>query len=83
MTDRGPRAWLPEADQVDKALYRAIATTPTPLMDGAMRRLSSAADYSRLSLSCAALLATTGLALVNPGVTSRFTRRSYFSVTGL
>lgn len=60
MTDLDPRAWLAEADQVDKALYRAIATTPTPLMDGAMRRLSSAADYSRLSLTSAALLATAG-----------------------
>jgi undecaprenyl-diphosphatase len=55
-----PRTWLAEVERVDQAVYRAIATTPTPQLDGAMRRLSSAADYSRLSLASAALLATAG-----------------------
>jgi membrane-associated phospholipid phosphatase len=55
-----PRAWLAEVEEIDLAVYRAIATTPTPRLDGAMRRLSSAADYSRLSLASAALLATAG-----------------------
>jgi undecaprenyl-diphosphatase len=45
---------------VDVALYAAIAATPTPALDAAMRRLSRAADYSRLSLTSAALLALTG-----------------------
>jgi membrane-associated phospholipid phosphatase len=45
---------------VDLALYAAIAATPTPALDTAMRRLSRAADYSRLSLTSAAVLALTG-----------------------
>jgi undecaprenyl-diphosphatase len=45
---------------VDLAIYAAIARTPTPALDGAMSRLSRAADYSRLSLTSAALLAVTG-----------------------
>jgi membrane-associated phospholipid phosphatase len=42
------------------AVYAAIARTPTPTLDRAMGRLSRAADYSRLSLASAALLALTG-----------------------
>jgi undecaprenyl-diphosphatase len=57
---RGPREWLEEAEAVDLAVYRAIATTPTPHLDVAMRRLSTAANYSRLSIASAALLAVTG-----------------------
>jgi len=45
---------------VDLAIYAAIARTPTPALDSAMSRLSRAADYSRLSLTSAALLALTG-----------------------
>lgn len=59
-----PRApgdgWLAEIERVDQALYDAIAATPTPKLDGAMRALSHAADYSRLSISAAAVLALTG-----------------------
>jgi membrane-associated phospholipid phosphatase len=51
---------LEEANRLDVAVYRAIAETPTPKLDVAMRRLSSAADYSRLSLAAAALLAVGG-----------------------
>ena len=57
---KGPRAWLGEVEQVDHAVYRAIAATPTPALDGAMRRLSNAANYSRLSISSAAVLAIAG-----------------------
>ena len=49
--------WLAEADRLDVAVYAAIAATPTPRLDVAMSRLSRAADYSKLSLSAAALLA--------------------------
>lgn len=42
--------------QLDRSIYAAVATTPTPLLDGAMRRLSNAADYSRLSIASAAVL---------------------------
>ena len=55
-----PGSWLAEAQQVDLALYRAVAGTPTPRLDAAMRRLSDAANYSRLSIAAAAILAMTG-----------------------
>jgi undecaprenyl-diphosphatase len=54
------RAWRDEADRLDVAVYAAIAATPTPSMDVAMRRLSSAADHSKLWLCCAALLGAFG-----------------------
>jgi membrane-associated phospholipid phosphatase len=52
--------WLDDAESVDVALYAAIAQTPTPALDRAMARLSHSADYSRLSLASAAVLAVTG-----------------------
>lgn len=52
--------WLAEAERVDRALYTAVAGTPTPLLDGAMRRLSRAADYSRLSIAASGVLALAG-----------------------
>ena len=52
--------WLLEAERIDRAVYDAVADTPTPRLDDAMRRLSNAANYSRLSLAAAAVLATTG-----------------------
>jgi undecaprenyl-diphosphatase len=55
-----PARWLDDAERVDVALYAAIAQTPTPTLDRAMARLSDAADYSRLSLAAAAVLAATG-----------------------
>ena len=50
-------SWLEEAGRVDSAIYAAVAGTPTPRLDGAMRRLSTAANYSRLSIASSALLA--------------------------
>jgi undecaprenyl-diphosphatase len=52
--------WLQDAERVDVALYAAIAQTPTPGLDRAMARLSHAADYSRVSLASAALMASIG-----------------------
>jgi membrane-associated phospholipid phosphatase len=52
--------WVEDAERLDVAIYAAIARTPTPVLDVAMSRLSRAADYSRLSLASAALLALTG-----------------------
>jgi undecaprenyl-diphosphatase len=49
-----------EAERVDHAVYAAVATTPTPRLDGAMRRLSDTADYSRLSLAASAVLVVFG-----------------------
>ncbi|MEA2403916.1 MAG: hypothetical protein QOE08_563 [Thermoleophilaceae bacterium] len=53
-------SWLADAERLDQAVYAAVARTPTPSLDVAMRRLSSAADRSRLNLLCAAVLATAG-----------------------
>jgi membrane-associated phospholipid phosphatase len=52
--------WLADAEKVDVAVYAAIAQTPTPALDRAMSRLSEAANYSRLSMASAALLAAFG-----------------------
>ena len=52
--------WLEDVERVDVAVYAAIARTPTPTLDRAMSRLARAADYSRLSLAAAAVLAVTG-----------------------
>ena len=46
-----------EAGRLDDAVYSAIAATPTPTLDSSLRRLSFAADYSRLSIASAAVLA--------------------------
>lgn len=54
------RGLLAEADRVDRAVYGAVSDTPTPSLDEAMRRLSNAANYSRLSLAASAILAVAG-----------------------
>lgn len=59
-TGEGRPRWLRDAERIDVALYAAIARTPTPALDRAMTQLSHAADYSRLSLTAAALLAVAG-----------------------
>ncbi len=56
---RGARAWLRDAARVDAAVYAAIAETPTPCLDRQMSRFTQAADYSRLWLCSAAILAVT------------------------
>jgi PAP2 superfamily len=48
---------LGELDQIDQALYRAIAATPSPSLDLGLSRLSSAADHSKLWFAIAAVLA--------------------------
>jgi membrane-associated phospholipid phosphatase len=53
-------SWLDEAKQLDVAVYAAVAGTPSPTLDRLMRRLSHAADYSRLSIASAAMLAIAG-----------------------
>jgi membrane-associated phospholipid phosphatase len=54
------REWLSEAAEVDRAVYDAVSLTRTPRMDVVMRRVSTAANYSRLSIGVAALLAAAG-----------------------
>jgi undecaprenyl-diphosphatase len=50
---------LGELDQIDQAVYRAIAATPSPSVDFGLSRLSSAADHSKLWFAVAAALALT------------------------
>ncbi|MFI8961671.1 phosphatase PAP2 family protein [Streptomyces sp. NPDC053493] len=57
---RGPsavRAMLSDLRAVDGALYAAVAATPTPALDHGLRRLSHAADHSKISFAVAAALA--------------------------
>jgi undecaprenyl-diphosphatase len=51
---------LRELGAVDRAVYEAVADTPTPELDGPVRRLSNAANYSRLWLGIAAVIAVLG-----------------------
>jgi membrane-associated phospholipid phosphatase len=55
-TRRRP-GWLLDAERVDVAVYAAVAATATPTLDRVMGRLTRAADFSRLSMTAAALLA--------------------------
>jgi membrane-associated phospholipid phosphatase len=54
------REWLGEFERIDRAVYGVIADTPTPRLDGAMRRVSTAANYSRLSFVASGALAVLG-----------------------
>jgi undecaprenyl-diphosphatase len=55
-----PRKPWDELSELDHAVYAAIAKTPTPTLDRTMRRLSGAADHSKLWLGSAAALAALG-----------------------
>jgi len=61
---RGPASALSialgELGAIDRAVYEAIALTPTPTLDDPLRRLSNAANGSRLWLAIAAVLAVFG-----------------------
>jgi membrane-associated phospholipid phosphatase len=46
--------------RLDLAVYAAIAATPTPRLDDLFRRVSAAADRSRLWIATAALVAAVG-----------------------
>ncbi|HEY5882414.1 MAG TPA: phosphatase PAP2 family protein [Nakamurella sp.] len=51
---------LRELGAVDRAVYQAVADTPTPELDRPIRRLSNAANYSRLWLGIAAAIGVLG-----------------------
>ncbi|MER7055066.1 MULTISPECIES: phosphatase PAP2 family protein [unclassified Streptomyces] len=57
---RALSAVLGDLRAVDGALYAAVAATSTPTLDRALRRLSHAADHSKISLGIAAALAVSG-----------------------
>lgn len=54
------RDWLSEAKAIDTAVYGAIAASETPRLDVAMRRLTRAADRSKLWVVAAGGLALLG-----------------------
>ena len=54
------QSWIQDAERLDVAIYAAVAATSTPNLDAAMSRLTRAANYSRLSVGAAALLAVAG-----------------------
>ncbi|MFF9373022.1 phosphatase PAP2 family protein [Streptomyces griseoluteus] len=68
-------AVLGDLRAVDGALYAAVAATPTPALDRALRLLSHAADHSKISFGVAA-----GLALL-PGRPRRAALAGVASVT--
>jgi membrane-associated phospholipid phosphatase len=61
---QGPATGLAEAlremGAVDRAVYQAVARIPTGTLDGPVRRLSDAADRSRIWLATAAAVALLG-----------------------
>jgi undecaprenyl-diphosphatase len=46
-----------DVERVDVAIYAAVAATPTPVLDDAMRRLTRAADGSKIWFAAAAGMA--------------------------
>ena len=55
-----PTTAMREAEELDRAVYAAIATVPTPTLDRVLGGLSRAADHSRLWLSIAGAMAIGG-----------------------
>ena len=51
---------LRELGAIDRAVYQAIAVTPSPVLDVAFRRLSTAANNSRLWVGISAAMALLG-----------------------
>jgi len=63
MTAAGRASWqlaLGDLAAIDAAVYRAVAATPSPALDGDLARLSRAADRSVLWMAIAAGLAVAG-----------------------
>ncbi|MFI7498191.1 phosphatase PAP2 family protein [Streptomyces sp. NPDC049687] len=64
MSDRLPKLTTPglvrDLATLDQALYETVTITKTPTLDTALRRLSAAADHSKLSFAVAAGLALRG-----------------------
>ena len=56
----GQRALIDELDRVDRAVFAAIAATPTPHLDAAMRRISDAANYSKPWIGASTIMALIG-----------------------
>lgn len=52
--------WLDDLRRVDEAVYDAVASTPTPALDRDLQAVSRAADYSRVWIAAAGVLALAG-----------------------
>ncbi len=59
-SEAGPPSLREQLDGLDRAVFRAIAATPTPSLDRAFGTLSRAANHSKLWVATAALLAASG-----------------------
>ena len=59
-SEAGPPGLREQLDGLDRAVFRAIAATPTPSLDRAFGTLSRAANHSKLWMATAALLAASG-----------------------
>ena len=59
-TDAPDEGLVAEAKALDEAAYQAVARTPTPTIDAGLRRLSRAADKSKLWFGTAAVIAVVG-----------------------
>lgn len=58
---RPPRGSLiGELDRVDRAVFAAVAATPTPHLDAVMRGISEAANHSKLWIAASTIMALTG-----------------------
>ena len=68
-------AGLRELGAVDRAIYSAVASTPTPSLDKPLRRLSNAANDSRLWLAIA-----TGFAVAGGGTGRRAAVRGTLAI---
>jgi undecaprenyl-diphosphatase len=53
---RDQRDLMRDLAALDQALYEAVTVTRTPTLDSALRRLSAAADHSKISFVAAGLL---------------------------
>ncbi len=51
---------LGDLSRVDHAIYRAVASTPTPALDAPLRRLSNAANHSLIWVVAAGAMAVVG-----------------------
>lgn len=52
-----PQGLMRDLAALDQALYEAVTVTSTPTLDSALRRLSAAADHSKISFAVAGALA--------------------------
>jgi undecaprenyl-diphosphatase len=57
---RPPRAVVSDVTALDRAVYEAVAETPTPLLDSSLATLSRFADNGKLWLSIAGVLGIAG-----------------------